>query len=476
MKYILLFLIMIFGVSFFYLSKEYGSTSVNYVFGKFIYKFFPQSLKKIVLTGDEKQLLKEMNSSYSYKKAHEDYSSEKIGSIFLVFYLSVLFTLIFGNYYMESQEIKGLIEKPMYEDGIDKSKKERLKYKIERDGGTTEGFVDLLIEESMSEDDIVNFLESKYEELLPIILAENKGRNEIKTDLNFVRNPFDRGIEVKYESSNRDLINNSGKLLIKNIDLGKKYPLSVKVIMTYREVSLPFIIDFIVERDALSISEEERLLNKRIVEDEGKIILPDSLKESESKIRWYKLGKGIVWYKLLAGSLLIMIAFYYLYKLVLEARCEERKRLIALDIPDLINKLVLLVKAGFTPERAWCIVCDDYENTSVVKRPLFEEMLISKKELLKGISFDEVLLNFGRRISNRELMAMVSLLIQNNKRGSSLLITALEQMGKESWELRLKNAKTMGEKASTRLLIPLGISFLVLILIVLAPVMMSINI
>ncbi len=476
MEWILLLIIFSYSFSFIYLSRKYSSTKINYVFGRILYGFFPEKLKEKVLIQDEERILKEMHSSYSYNEERDKYASEKVGSIFNLIFLAVLFTLIFAGDYIATKEIGNKIVKPLYEAGINKTRTDRIKYEIGSGGDKIEGFIDLQVDENMSEEEVVSLLETKYEELLEIVLGENKAKDEIRTNLNFDKRPFDRDIEVKYESSNRNVLKNDGSIVLENIELGEKYPVSVGVNMMYRDISLPFNMEFVVEREALSVAEEELILKERIVEEEGEIILPDNLKEGDAKIIWYKLGKGIVWYKIIAAFLIIAIAFYYLYKFTLESRLEERKRSIALDVPDLINKLILLIKAGFTPERAWLLICDDYEKNTSYKRPLFEEMLISKKEIVKGVNFDEILLNFGKRISNRELMAMVSLLIQNNKRGSTLLITALEQMGKEAWELRLKNAKTTGEKASTKLLIPLGISFLVLVLIVLAPVMMSINI
>ena len=93
-----------------------------------------------------------------------------------------------------------------------------------------------------------------------------------------------------------------------------------------------------------------------------------------------------------------------------------------------------------------------------------------------GMPEGEALEAFGKRVGTKEVMRMSALLIQNLKRGNRGLTEVLKQLSNEAWEIRINNARLLGEKASTRLLLPMGISLITVIVIVIAPTIMSMNI
>ena len=53
------------------------------------------------------------------------------------------------------------------------------------------------------------------------------------------------------------------------------------------------------------------------------------------------------------------------------------------------------------------------------------------------------------------------------------MLFELKRMGTECWEMRKNTAKQLGEKASSKLMIPLSIMFLAIILICVAPVILE---
>ncbi len=465
--------LLIFLSSAFMLRKRSENKDLKYIYGDLFYRFLPASLKTSLVSGLEEGHLKELTSPFAYEKEREKYAKEKLGMMALTLILGLIISFLFGADYVGGEKVDGVLDRPAYKEG---EKKENLKYKIEYEGGRENGFLSVDLREVMSDEEILEFLEFRYDELLGIVLGENMSSLVVSHDLNLEPKPFGDDVSVKYSSRNEDLISDTGEISRENTQVGKDYPVSFDISLEYRGLSLPVSLDFIIRRDAISLAEEENLLEERIKEEGSDLILPANLLERDGEITWYRTSVGVAWYQVFSAFFIIAIAVFYLYKRVLEDRVESRKHRILLDLPDVINKLTLLIKAGFTPKKAWLIICDDYEKNRTFTRPLFEEMLLARNELLKGVSFEEMLLDFGRATGNHQLMTMVSVLSQNIRRGSTMLIMALEQMGKEAWDMRIYQAKLVGEKASTKLLVPLGISFLVVIVVIMAPLMMSMNV
>ena len=68
---------------------------------------------------------------------------------------------------------------------------------------------------------------------------------------------------------------------------------------------------------------------------------------------------------------------------------------------------------------------------------------------------------------------MATLLTQNLKKGSKGLLELLEQESSEAFEERRRRARAEGEKAGTRLLLPMMMMLGIVFLLVLIPAFMS---
>ena len=68
---------------------------------------------------------------------------------------------------------------------------------------------------------------------------------------------------------------------------------------------------------------------------------------------------------------------------------------------------------------------------------------------------------------------LVRLLIGNLEKGTGGLCEALEQENRQAYEMRILRAKTLGEEASTKMLLPLILMMLVVMAIVMVPAMLG---
>ena len=164
-----------------------------------------------------------------------------------------------------------------------------------------------------------------------------------------------------------------------------------------------------------------------------------------------------------------LIAAPFLMDRELNGKIEERREKIILEFPEFINKLILLVNAGSTITGAWNkIVADSKSNT-----PLYRELRHCRADIQAGKSEAIAYEEFGRRCKVKEVVKFVSVVILNLRKGGSEVIPALRAQSDECWEARKAAARRLGEKASSKLLIPMAIMLLGIILIVALPAVLA---
>ena len=91
-----------------------------------------------------------------------------------------------------------------------------------------------------------------------------------------------------------------------------------------------------------------------------------------------------------------------------------------------------------------------------------------------GVSEQEAYENFGNRSRLPEFKNLSVLLVQNLKKGRRELGPLLEREVSAALEERRRQARAEGEKAGTRLLLPMGIMLLVVLILMVVPAFLSI--
>lgn len=170
-------------------------------------------------------------------------------------------------------------------------------------------------------------------------------------------------------------------------------------------------------------------------------------------------------------TLILPAAMFYFLDRELENRLKKKQDSIRADFPDMVSKLVLLVNAGMTMNRAWEKICTETRKDS----PLYRELKTTYQQIQGGKPEGEAYEEFARRCKVREISKFVAVVIQNMKKGSGDLVPLLRLQSEECWELRKSRAKQLGEEASAKLLIPMMIMFIGILIIVVLPAVLQIN-
>ncbi len=172
-------------------------------------------------------------------------------------------------------------------------------------------------------------------------------------------------------------------------------------------------------------------------------------------------------------SLILVVGMFFsaiviLYKyLSLDKLILCRKREVIIELPFLLNSLVLMLNAGESLQIAFIRISKSYQLQ--IDSYFKEQLLLAMNELENGTSFIIALENLNQRIGVYEMSIFTSTLILNTRRGNKDLVLILENLAKEFWNRRLTEARIVGEEASAKLIFPMILIFIVVIIIIATP-------
>jgi tight adherence protein C len=169
---------------------------------------------------------------------------------------------------------------------------------------------------------------------------------------------------------------------------------------------------------------------------------------------------------ILASLVVVMfagLAFYYFGTLT-ETKIMKRSEELLMDFSNVVSKLALLTNAGMILREAWEEVAYTGETT------LYKEMQTTVNEMKNGVSEIDAMFNFGSRCIIPEIKKFTSTIVQGMVKGNSDLIIMLQEQSKEVWALKKQNVRRQGEKASSKLMIPMMLMFVGILIMVIVPV------
>lgn len=172
---------------------------------------------------------------------------------------------------------------------------------------------------------------------------------------------------------------------------------------------------------------------------------------------------------LLGIALLGAVGLPFLADYELNSKIEKRRLSIQLEFPDFVNTLILLVNAGMTIPKAWEKIVSESKKTT----PLYNELRYCLAEIGSGKSEAVAYEEFGRRCKVKEIVKFVSVIILNLRKGGSEVVSALKLQSTECWEMRKATAKRLGEQASSKLMLPMGIMLVGIMLVTVLPAILS---
>lgn len=177
--------------------------------------------------------------------------------------------------------------------------------------------------------------------------------------------------------------------------------------------------------------------------------------------------------------LLSLLAALLLPSVFRKRREEERERREAdlrIDYPQILSQLVLFLGAGLSLRGAVFRIAELYArrlSRGGGIRPGFEEFRILREELKNGVPEAEAYECLGSRAGEAHYRALSVLLIQNLKKGGPEFFLMLRREAEDAMGERRRAARIAGEKAGTKLLLPMAGMLAVIMGIITVPVFFS---
>lgn len=139
------------------------------------------------------------------------------------------------------------------------------------------------------------------------------------------------------------------------------------------------------------------------------------------------------------------------------------------DYPELIVKMTVLYQAGMSMRNVWERIAADERRKGKNMRPIYEEVAFACNRMADGVPEAEAYRQFGRRCCTASCLKLGNLLAGNVRRGTRQLSAMMAEESSRAWEQRKHLARRSGEKAGTKMLLPMFMMFAVVLAIVVVP-------
>ncbi len=332
------------------------------------------------------------------------------------------------------------------------------------------------------------YTQSELEEIFGKVieyLQENvKGNNpsleSISDNMNLIKTIPGTSITVTWIPKDYKLISSDGSIY--NSEVPKEgVNTSITAVLSYYGVKREYEMNLHIQPKEYS---EEELFSQKLVEEIKSLsdkTAVDRVLELPSQIENYKLNwkqrsRNTGLNLFILGLAAVLLIWIYGEK-QLETRVKKRKEQMLLDYPDVVNKFTLLANAGMTIRQAWIKISEDYtaiqESSPTTKRYLYEEMLITVRELKLGMPEKAAYEQFGKRVGLIPYIKFSALLSQNLIKGTKGFTELLIVEATQAFENRKEAAKRLGEEAGTKLLLPMMALLILVFLIIMIPAFLS---
>ena len=172
---------------------------------------------------------------------------------------------------------------------------------------------------------------------------------------------------------------------------------------------------------------------------------------------------------LLILVLLFVAAFWNLSLSRMKEKVQQRREACEAEFPNMVSKLALLINSGMVLREAWRVTAYGKEGT------LYTLMKQACEDMENGESDIGAIYKFGVTSDSARIKKFTSAMIQGMQKGNSELADFMVSQTSELWAHKRQMALQQGEVAAGKLIIPLGITFAGIIMIIVSAAMQSMS-
>lgn len=128
----------------------------------------------------------------------------------------------------------------------------------------------------------------------------------------------------------------------------------------------------------------------------------------------------------------------------LHGKVQKRDQQILMELPELLSKMMLLVGAGETVQRA-LLHCVERKGADT-EHPLYRELRQTVSEWESGFSFQQAFEHLSKRCGIQEMTIFTTTVLLNMRRGGSDFVMALRELSQTLWGKRTSISRTRGSR------------------------------
>lgn len=304
-----------------------------------------------------------------------------------------------------------------------------------------------------------------------LILGENESFDEIAYDMHLPDRAEGYPFAVEWRTDD-SYMDSAGKLVQDKLET--PVLMTLTAVLSCEDFALEHEMAVRIHSKAVQPGQSERLARQISALEEGSREQPDMTLPSEigsRNIRWsYKKScNGLLF---LAVTPVLAFLVYYSKDRDLHRQVADREEQMRMDYPEIVSALALLIGAGMTVPNAWNKIARDYRQRREhggKKQYAYEEMLLAVYEMESGVIQAKAYERFGRRCRISGYNKLSAMLSQNIRKGAASLPLLLKEEAANAFEERKHTARKLGEKAGTKLLVPMMMLLGITMVIIMVP-------
>lgn len=303
------------------------------------------------------------------------------------------------------------------------------------------------------------------------VLGENASMDEIRNPLHFPEGMKGYAVSIRWEIPLNGIIAADGSL--KNSDLEEPVQTKIKAVITCGSVEEAWVKAVVIYpvRQEKQLSFWEKWQKAYQKSEEGSntekyVKLPEEVDGKHMKYTEEQISYPYVFLAVLFSLCLLVPV---LTESRMKSRIQKRQEQLLLDYPEFMEHFVLLIGAGLNVKGTWERIVHEYEKRGEKKEKhfVYEEMAVTLRAMENGMNESKAYELFGKRTELLPYMKFCTMIIQNLKKGSADLLQLLEYEMVDSFHARKENAKALGEKAGTKLLMPMAVMLVIVFVLIL---------
>lgn len=410
----------------------------------------------------EEQQFRELYISADYRERGRQEQIKQIA--FALVFLLVTGVLVFAV------EVKSLISRVSIKENSILRQEENSEVELTWEAGEEKGNITLLLKPQRipPEDRDRMFCEAQ-EYITSYILGGNESLQAVRGGIRFPETVPGTEITVTCRPGSYHWLNADGsrsRNVLPESGATETLTITMRYYEEEREVTLELLLLPEETGEELLRKKVEEELARRAADNTGEMIhLPEEIEGVPVRWKVKKDGTGIT---LLFLGLFAAVCIPLAGKRRQEEQVQKREQELMEDYPELVSKYRLLLNAGLSQRGVWERIVLDYRKNGR-KCYVYEEMLLTMREMENGISEARAYERFGKRCRLLPYVRFGGVLVQNLQKGAKGTLALLEQEAIAAFAERKAAAKRKGEETGTRLLPPMFVLLGLVLAIVMYP-------